>query len=199
MFQFCDLKPRKHYTLQKEVSVSNEELPSLVDSLSDLPKTFDEASHCLLIHLRKFKIEIRSRKEKKTSLLISKKITVIIQKDNFVYPSVLETANLTLFPSKTWKCAAIIQYLQNLSTIAKFMNLRRTNVRLQTVVKLLRAIAICSIFNPECQYDQSLVNLIENVFCRKKMCSGKRNVVRLKICSISRQKWLSMSSMRVLL
>ena len=61
-FQFCDIKTRQRYILQKEVKISTRELTSLVDSLRDFLKTFDHASQCIYIRLPQPKIEIGSPK-----------------------------------------------------------------------------------------------------------------------------------------
>ena len=64
LFQFCDIKTQQHYILQEEVNISKRELTCLVDSLRDFLKTFDQASKCIQIPLRKPKVEIGSTKSK---------------------------------------------------------------------------------------------------------------------------------------
>ena len=50
----------------EEVHISKRELASLVDSLRDFLKTFDHASKCLQIPLKKPKVETGSTKSKDT-------------------------------------------------------------------------------------------------------------------------------------
>ena len=64
LFQFCDLKTQQRYILQEEVNISRRELTCLVDNLLNFLKTFDQASKCIQILLRKPKIEIGSTKSK---------------------------------------------------------------------------------------------------------------------------------------
>ena len=102
------------------------------------------------------------------------KISLNVQVDNFVYRSDLETSNPTFFLSKSSRNAVIILHLEKLSTltIAKMTTSTRTDIMLQTSMKLLRAITMCSTFTPDCRYDKSLINLITNVFCPNTMSSG---------------------------
>ena len=64
LFKFCDSKTRQRYILQDEVKISKRELNSLVDSVRDFLKTFDNASKGVQIPLPKPKIEIGSTKPK---------------------------------------------------------------------------------------------------------------------------------------
>ena len=64
LFQFRDLKLQQRYLLQEEMNIPKRELTCLVDSLRDFLKTFDQASKCIQIHLKKPKVEIGSRKSK---------------------------------------------------------------------------------------------------------------------------------------
>ena len=65
MFQFCELKKQPRFVLQEEVIISERELSSLVDCLSDFRKTFDTASKCLQFSSPKPKNEYGSTKSKK--------------------------------------------------------------------------------------------------------------------------------------
>ena len=64
LFQLCDLKTRQRYIFHEEVNISKREQTSWVNGLRDLPKTFDHASKCIQIPLRKPKTEIASTKSK---------------------------------------------------------------------------------------------------------------------------------------
>ena len=109
------------------------------------------------------------------SLLIIITISLNTQIDKFVYRFGLETTILAYFPPKSLNYTAIILFLQKLSalTISKFTISTRTDVTLQTSVKYLRAITMCSAFTPDCGYDKSTINLIGDLFCPNTECSGK--------------------------
>ena len=64
LFQFCDLKTQQRYILQVEVNISKRELICLVDNLRNLLKTFEQASKCIQIPLKKPKVEIECTKSK---------------------------------------------------------------------------------------------------------------------------------------
>ena len=67
---------------------------------------------------------------------------------------------------------------------------------LLTSVTFLRAITMCSALTPDCGYDNSVTNLIGDVYCPNTKCFGKLLPAQ-KDFSISRQKRLSMSAMRI--
>ena len=132
------------------------------------------------------------------SLLITISISLNTQKNKFAYRSNLETTILALFSSKSLNYTTIILFLQKLSTLtfAKVTISTRTDITLQTIVKKLRAITMCSAFTPDCGYDKNSIILIGDVYfpntkCAVKHCLHKKNF------SISRQKRLSMPAPRV--
>ena len=98
-----------------------------------------------------------------------------IQIDNFVYHSDLETTILAYFLSKSLNYTVINLFLQKLSnlTIVNFTVSTRTDITLQTSVKKLRAIKMCSAFNPDCGYNNSTIILIGDVYCPNTKCSGR--------------------------
>ena len=79
------------------------------------------------------------------------------------------------FPSKILNYTAINSFLHKLSTltIARFTISTRTDITLQTSVKQLRAITMCSAFSPDCGYDKSSIILIGDVCCPNTKCSCK--------------------------
>ena len=113
--------------------------------------------------------------QKTISLLITITISWNIQIDKFVYHSDLETTFLAYFLSKSLNYAAINLFLQILSTltIVKITISTRTDIMLQTIVKYLRAIALCSAFTPDCGYDNSTILLNGDVYCPNTKCLGK--------------------------
>ena len=58
-------------------------------------------------------------------------------------------------------------------TIKKITVSTRTDITLQTSVKYLRAITMCSSFTPDCGYDKSPISFIGDVFCPNTKCLGK--------------------------
>ena len=64
VFHFCDSKLRQWFNLKKEVSLSRKEIESLLDSLGEFLKTFDQANKVSQIPLPKPKTEIEFTKAK---------------------------------------------------------------------------------------------------------------------------------------
>ena len=102
------------------------------------------------------------------------KISLNIQIDKFVHRSDLETIILESFPSEKLSYTVINLYSQELLnlTIAKLTTSTKTSNTLKTSVKELRAITMCRTYTPDCQYDNSIIELFANVYCPNTMCSG---------------------------
>ena len=64
LFQFCDRKTQQRFILEEEMNISKREFTSLVKSLREFLKIFDQASKCIQIPLPKSKVEIGSTKSK---------------------------------------------------------------------------------------------------------------------------------------
>ena len=98
-----------------------------------------------------------------------------MQIDKFVNGFHLETTILVYFPSKSLNYTAINLFLRKLSTltIAKITISTRTNITVETSVKYLRAITMCSAFTPDSGYEISPISLIGDVHCPNTKCSGK--------------------------
>ena len=64
MFQFCDSKLQQRFILKEEVSISKNEIESLLDSLGEFLKAFDQANKVSQIPLPKPKFEIGFTKAK---------------------------------------------------------------------------------------------------------------------------------------
>ena len=64
MFQFCDSKLQQRFILKEEVSISKNEIESLLDSLGEILKAFDQANKVSQIPLPKPKFEIGFNKAK---------------------------------------------------------------------------------------------------------------------------------------
>ena len=115
------------------------------------------------------------QRQKTISLLITITISLNIQIDKLVYHSHLETTIPAYFPLKSLNYTATILFLQKLSTltVVKFTISTRTVITLQTGVKKMGAITMCSAFTPDCGFDNSTINLIGDVSCPKTKCSGR--------------------------
>ena len=64
VFQFCDSKLQQRFILKEEVSISKNEIESLLDSLGEFLKAFDQANKVSQIPLPKPKFEIGFTKAK---------------------------------------------------------------------------------------------------------------------------------------
>ena len=64
VFQFCDSKLQQQFILKEEVSISKNEIESLLDSLGEFLKAFDQANKVSQIPLPKPKFEIGFTKAK---------------------------------------------------------------------------------------------------------------------------------------
>ena len=73
VFQFCDSKLQQRFIL-KEVSISKNEIESLLDSLGEFLKAFDQANKVSQIPLPKPKFEIGFTKQKTNCLVIVTRI-----------------------------------------------------------------------------------------------------------------------------
>ena len=63
-FHFCDSKLQQRFILKEEVSISKKEIESLLDSLGEFLKAFDQANKVSQIPLPKPKFEIGFTKPK---------------------------------------------------------------------------------------------------------------------------------------
>ena len=64
MFHFCDSKLQQRFFLKEEVSISKNKIESLLDSLGEILKAFDQANKVSQIPLPKPKFEIGFTKAK---------------------------------------------------------------------------------------------------------------------------------------
>ena len=95
-------------------------------------------------------------------------ISLNTQIDKFVNRSDLESTIGACFPSKSLNYTAITFFL----IIAKFTISTRTDITLQTSVKFLKAIMMCSAFTPDCGCDNSTILFFGEVHCPNTKCSG---------------------------
>ena len=118
LFSFCDLKTKQPYILQDEVSICKRELISLIDSLRDFFKLLITLASVYKIPLPSPNLRLELQSQRKTSLLITIRISLNIQIDEIVDRFDLRMANLESFPSKIWTtrqsyCSDIIANLNH--------------------------------------------------------------------------------------
>ena len=106
-------------------------------------------------------------------MLITLKIPLNIQMGMFVYRSGFKQTIRSPVPSKSLGYTLVNSYVQKLQslTIAKFSTSTRIVIILQTSVKELGAITMCSTSNPDRQFDHSIIS---TVHCPKTMWPGLR-------------------------
>ena len=68
VFQFCDSKLQLRFFLKEEVSISKNEIESLLDSLGDFLEAFHQANKVSQIPLPRPKFEIRFTKSKRRTV-----------------------------------------------------------------------------------------------------------------------------------
>ena len=64
MFQFCDSKLQQRFILKEKVSISKKEIESLLDSLGEILKAFDQANKVSQVPIPKPKFEVGFTKAK---------------------------------------------------------------------------------------------------------------------------------------
>ena len=192
LFLFCDLKTQQRYILQEEVNISKRCFSSLVDSLRDFLKTFDEFyTSVYILETPNTKLNLDLQSEKTTSLLLTLQISLNIKIDVFVFHCDFKTTILASFPSESLNYKVIYSYLQKVSTLimTKFTTLTGTNITMQTNVEKFRAITIFSTFTLDCRCDNSIIEYIGNAFCANTMCSEKLRVHINIFHSLGRSIW----------
>ena len=167
----------------------------LVNNLRDYLKSYDRASKCIKIALPEPRVEIGSTKSKAN--LFAHYYNDITEHPNRQIRSSFRLGNNSscVFSIKKSELHGNHFILMSTLTIVKLTISTTTDITLQTSVKKLRAITMCSAFTPDYGYDNSTIILFGDVYCPNTKCSGK--LCLPKDFSISRQKRLSMSAMRV--
>ena len=176
VFLFCDSKLQQPFILNEEVNMSKEEIETLLDSVGDILKAFDQTNKLSQIPLPKPKFEIGFTKAK--GELFSHCYKDIIKHSNrqiWLSLRFEKKTRLVSFPSKSLNNTVITSFLQKLSTAvtAKSNISTRINFLLLTSVKFLRVITMCSAFAPDCGYDKSTIIFIGDVYCPNTKCLGR--------------------------
>ena len=173
------------------MNISKREVICLVDSLGDFLKSFDQASKCIQIPLPKPKVEIGSTKSK-DNLFVHYYNDIMEHPNRQIRLSFRFGNNIScVFSLQNLNYAAINLFLRILSTLTKVKITisTRTDITLQTIVKILRAIALCSAFTPDCGYDNSTIILIGDVYCTNTKCLGKLCLYKKTFQSLGRSDY----------
>ena len=192
VFHFCDSKLQQRFILMEEVSIPKKELDSLLDSLGEFLKAFDQANKISQILLPKPKFEIGFTKAK--GELFSHCYKYIVEHLNRQIQLLSwfeKKTRLVSFPSKILNNTVINSFLQKLSTwiTAKSKISTRIDFLLLKSVTFLRAITMCSAFIPDCGYDKSTFILIGDVYCPNTKCLGKLCLQKKTFHSLSRSDY----------
>ena len=107
LIQFCDLNKQQCYILKEKVNISKKQLSSLVDSLRDFLKGFDQANKCIQIPLTKPKVDIGSTKLKNNLFTHYYKDILEHSYRQIRLPFRFGNNNLASFPSKCLNYTAI--------------------------------------------------------------------------------------------
>ena len=167
VFHFCDSKLQQRFILEEEVGISKKEIESLLDSLGDFLKAFDQANKVSQIPLPKPNFEIGFTKAKDELF-------------THCYKDIAEHLNRQIRISfrfeKNKTCVFSIKKFEDYGDqfiLTEVVNLGYREIKhlyknryfLLTSVTFLRAITMCSAFTPNCGYDNSTIILIGDVYC----------------------------------
>ena len=152
-----------------------------MDSLGEFLRAPDQPDKVSQIPLHKPKLEIGHTKAKELFSHCYKHIVEHLNRQ-FDYRAVLKRTRLASFPSNSLNNTLINSFLQKLSTWVAAKSIISTGIDflLLTSVKFLRAIRTYDSNIPAhvLYQNESIVELIADVICRKKKC-GEENCVYL--------------------
>ena len=175
MFHFCDSKLQQRFILKEEVSIFKKEIESLLDSLGEFLKAFDQANKVSQIPLPKPKFVIGFTKAKDEMFSHCFKDIVEHLNRHLRLSFRFEKNKTCVFSIKNLNITVINSFLQKLSTLVTVKSniSSRIDFLLLTSVTFLRAITMCSAFTPDCGYNNSTIFLIGDLYCPNTKCSGK--------------------------
>ena len=116
VFHFGDLKLQQRFILKEEVSISKKESETLLDSLDDILKAFDQANKAKQIPLPNLNLRLDFQKQKTNCSVIVTRIILSVWPDKFGCRSALKRTRLASFPSKSLNITVNTSFLQKLST-----------------------------------------------------------------------------------
>ena len=172
VFHFCDSKLQQRFTLKEEVSISQNEIESPLDSLGEFLKAFDQANKVSQIPLPKPNFEIVFTKAKDELFGHCYKDIVEHLNRQIQISFRFEKNKTCVFSIKILNITAINSFLQKLLTwaTAKSNISTRIDFLLLTSVIFFRAITKCS---TDFAYDNSVIIIIGDVYCTNTKCLGK--------------------------
>ena len=175
VFHFCDSKIKQRFVLKEEVSISKNEIESLLDSLGEFLKAFDQANKVSQIPLPKPKFDIGFTKAKDELFSHCYKDIAEHLNRQIRISFWFEKTTLAFSPSKSLNITVINSFLRKLSTwVTAKSNISTTiDFLLLTSVIFLKAITMCSTFTPDSGHDNSTINLIGDVYCPNTKCFEK--------------------------
>ena len=191
VFHFCDSKLQQGFILKEVVSISKKGIESLLNSLGEFLKAFDQANKVSQIPLPKQKIEIGFTKTKDELFTHCYK-DIVEHLNRQVWLSFRFEMNKTcVFSIKRLNNTVINSFLQKLSTwvTAKSNISTRIDFLSLTIVTFLRAITMCSAFTRDCGHDNSTVILIGDVYCPDTKCLGKLGLHKKTFQSLGRSDY----------
>ena len=172
MFYFCDSKLQKRFILKEEVSISKKEIESLLDSLGEFLKAYDQANKVSQIPLPKPKFEIGFTKAndelfshcyKDIAEHLSRQIRISFR---------FEKNNTCVFSMKNF------EHYSDQFILTEVVNLRYREIK--HLYENRYSVAYkCDIFesnydcSTDCGYDNSTIILIGDVYCPNTKCSGR--------------------------
>ena len=172
IFHFCDSKLQHRFILKEQVSLSKNEIESLLDSLGEFLKAFDQANKVSQISLPKPKFEIGFTKAKDELFSHCYKDIVEHLNRQIRISFRFEKNKTCVFSIKKFELYGY-QFIHRSCQPGLPRNqsfLQESIFLLLTSVTFFRAITMCS---TDCGYDNSPIIFIGDVYCPNTKCLGK--------------------------
>ena len=172
VFQFCYSKLQQRFIFKEEVIISKNDMESLLDSLGEFLKAFDQANKVSQIPLPKPKFEIGFTKAKDELFSHCYKDIVEHLNRQIRISFRFEKNNTCVFSIKKFEHYGDQFFLTEVVNLGyrEIKHLYKNRFLLLTSVIFFRAITMCS---TDCGYDNSTIILIGDVYCPKTKCLCK--------------------------
>ena len=181
------------------MNISKREPTSLDDSRRDFLKSFDLAGKCIQVPPPKPKVKIGYTKSE-DNLIAHYYYDIIEQPSRQNRLSFrFGNNNSCVFSVKKFEIHGNQFILTESVDLAQreFSISTGTDFTLQTSLKQLRAITMCSAFTPDCGSDKSTIILIEDVYCPVTKCSCKLCLHKKTFQSLGRSDYQCPQKARV--
>ena len=190
-FHFQDSKLQQLFILKEGVSISKKKTESLLDSLGEFFKVFDQANKVSQIPSPQPKIEFGFTKAKDELF-------------SHCYKAIVEQLNRQIRISfrfeKNKICVSSVKRFEeycnqfNLTEVVnlgyrEIKHLYKNQLFLLTIVTFFRAITMCSAFTPDCGYYKSTIILIVDVYYPNRKRLGKFCLQRNTFQSLGRSDY----------